>query len=192
MIVTRAALSKAHPMPPPYVVKPIAEGSSVGVEIVRDGSNSVGKNSDSAESLLVEPYVPGHELTVGVMSRPGEPPRALGVTEILYSAELFDYTVKYAKGHATHILPAKIPEPVYAAALRHAERAHEVIGCAGVSRSDFRWDDSKPGVDGLFFLEINTQPGMTPISLVPEQAGLIGMSYGDLVSWMVEAATCRH
>ena len=126
------------------------------------------------------------------MSRPGEAARALAVTEIVYSAEIFDYTVKYSEGHAAHILPAKIPESVYSAAMEYARLAHEVIGCAGVTRSDFRWDDSKPDVDGLYFLEINTQPGMTPISLVPEQARHAGMSYADLVEWIVEGAACRH
>jgi D-alanine-D-alanine ligase len=144
------------------------------------------------QELLIEPYVPGRELTVGVMSKLGEAARPLAVTEIAFSAELFDYTVKYSEGHATHILPAKIPGDVHSAAMRYAQLAHEVMGCTGVTRSDFRWDDSKPALEGLYFLEINTQPGMTPLSLVPEQAGHLGISYGDLVEWMVEAATCRH
>jgi D-alanine-D-alanine ligase len=126
------------------------------------------------------------------MSREGEEARALAVTEIVYSSEIFDYTVKYSEGYATHILPAKIPESVYRAVMEYARLAHQVIGCTGVTRSDFRWDDSRPGMEGLYFLEINTQPGMTPISLVPEQAGLIGMGYADLVEWIVEGATCRH
>jgi D-alanine-D-alanine ligase len=193
VVVSPAELKRAHPIAPPYIVKPIAEGSSVGIVIVREGDNRpVVADWKADERLLVEPYIPGHELTVGVMSRPGEAPRALAVTEIVYSTELFDYTAKYSKGHATHVLPAKIPEPVYDAACRYAALVHEVIGCTGVSRSDFRWDDSRPGTEGLFFLEINNQPGMTPISLVPEQAEHAGMPYAELVEWMVEGATCRH
>ena len=194
MLVTPAMLAGGHPIVPPYVVKPVAEGSSVGVMIVRDGANLSAAQSawPPDAKLLVEPYVPGRELTVGVMSRPGEEARALAVTEIAYSAEIFDYTVKYSAGHAVHILPAEIRESVYSAAMDYARLAHEAIGCTGVTRSDFRWDDARPETDGLYFLEINTQPGMTPTSLVPEQARLLGMSYGDLVEWMVEAATCRH
>jgi len=191
--VTPEMLTRGHPMAPPYIVKPVAEGSSVGVLIVRDGANAVPRSAwPPDEKLLVETYVPGHELTVGVMSRLGEKARALGVTEIAYSTELFDYTAKYSAGHATHILPAQIPESVYSESMEYARIAHEAIGCSGVTRSDFRWDDTRPGTEGLYFLEINTQPGMTPISLVPEQARLLGMSYGDLVEWIVEAATCHR
>jgi len=193
-IVAAADLAKGHPIPAPYVVKPIAEGSSVGVVIVREGANAPPSTSGWAadEQLLVEPYIRGRELTVGVMSRPGEAARALAVTEIQYATEFFDYTVKYSEGYATHILPAKIPESVYSAAMEYARLAHEAIGCTGVTRSDFRWDDSDQDTQGLYFLEINTQPGMTPISLVPEQAQLIGLPYADLVEWIVEGATCRH
>ena len=165
----------------------------VGVVIVREGANHPAIHDwDAEEQLLVEPYIRGRELTVGVMSRPGEQARALAVTEIQYATEFFDYTVKYSEGYATHILPAKIPESVYSAAMEYARLAHEAIGCTGVTRSDFRWDDSNQDTDGLYFLEINTQPGMTPISLVPEQAQLAGLSYADLVEWIVEGATCRH
>ena len=193
-IVSAADIGKAHPMPAPYVVKPVAEGSSVGVIIVREGANAPPSSPGWAvdEELLVEPFIRGRELTVGVMSRPGEAARALAVTEIQYATEFFDYTVKYSEGYATHILPAKIPESVYSGAMEYARLAHEAIGCTGVTRSDFRWDDSKQNTDGLYFLEINTQPGMTPISLVPEQAQLAGLSYADLVEWIVEGATCRH
>jgi D-alanine-D-alanine ligase len=193
-IVTAAGLAKGHPVPPPYVVKPIAQGSSVGVIIVREGANEPPSATTWSpdEKLLVEPFIRGRELTVGVMSRPGEPARALAVTEIQYTTEFFDYTVKYSEGYATHILPAKIPESVYSAAMEYARLAHEAIGCTGVTRSDFRWDDSAQDISGLYFLEINTQPGMTPISLVPEQAQLAGLSYADLVEWIVEGATCRH
>ena len=194
MVVNPATLKAGAPMPAPFVVKPVAEGSSVGVYIVHEGTNAMPHDPAWAEDqeLLVEPYVPGRELTVGVMSRPGEPARPLAVTEIAFNTDLFDYTVKYSEGHARHILPADIPESVHHAAMRYAQLAHQVMGCTGVTRSDFRWDDSKPATEGLYFLEINTQPGMTPMSLVPEQAGYLGMSYGDLVEWMVEAATCRH
>jgi D-alanine-D-alanine ligase len=193
-VVAAETLAQGHPIPPPYVVKPVAEGSSVGVRIVRAGNNDRVPDPawQAGEALLVESFIPGRELTVSVMSRPGEGPKALAVTEIVYAAELFDYTVKYSSGHATHVLPAAIPAPVAEAAMRYAEIAHGVIGCAGVTRSDFRWDDGRPGAEGLFFLEINTQPGMTPLSLVPEQARHVGMDYADLVEWMVEAATCRH
>jgi D-alanine-D-alanine ligase len=193
-VVSASDIVKAHPLPPPYVVKPVAEGSSVGVIIVRDGANQPvpADRWDADGQLLVEPFIKGRELTVGVMSRPAEGPRALGVTEIVYSADIFDYTVKYSEGYATHILPAKIPESVYSAAMEYARLAHEVIGCTGVTRSDFRWDDSIPDTKGLYFLEINTQPGMTPTSLVPEQAQHAGMSYADLVEWILEGATCRH
>jgi D-alanine-D-alanine ligase len=193
-VVTRAELRRGHPIPAPYVVKPVAEGSSVGVMIVREGANRPPDDPSwkDEDALLVEPYIQGRELTVGVMSRTGESPKALGVTEIVYTADIFDYTVKYSEGYATHILPAKIPESVYRESMEYARLTHEVLGCAGVTRSDFRWDDRRPGIEGLYFLEINTQPGMTPISLVPEQAQQIGMSYGDLVEWILEGATCRH
>jgi D-alanine-D-alanine ligase len=193
-IVSAGDIAQGHPIPPPYVVKPIAEGSSVGIVIVHEHANAPAASAGWAadEELLVEPYIRGRELTVGVMSRPGEKPRALAVTEIQYATEFFDYTVKYSEGYATHILPAKIPESVYSAAMEYARLAHETIGCNGVTRSDFRWDDSIQDTDGLYFLEINTQPGMTPISLVPEQAQLAGLSYADLVEWIVEGATCRH
>jgi D-alanine-D-alanine ligase len=193
MVVTPAVLAAGHPMPPPYVVKPVAEGSSVGIVIVREGANVVADPGWAADAaLLVEPFIPGRELTVGVMSRPGDAARALGLTEIVFPAGFFDYTAKYTIGGATHILDPKIRESVYSAAMEYARLAHEAIGCTGVTRSDFRWDDSRPGAEGLFFLEINTQPGMTPVSLVPEQAAAIGMPYGELVAWIVEGATCRH
>jgi D-alanine-D-alanine ligase len=194
LVVSAKLLADGHPMPAPYVVKPVAEGSSVGVMIVRAGANQPAPTDgwSADEQLLVEPYIKGRELTVGVMSRPGEAARALAVTEITYATDIFDYTVKYSEGYAMHILPAKIPESVYSAAMEFARLAHEVIGCTGVTRSDFRWDDSCPDTSGLYFLEINTQPGMTPTSLVPEQAQYAGMSYADLVTWIVEGATCRH
>ena len=177
-----------HPMPAPYIIKPVDEGSTVGVTLVHEGQNSpIGDGWTFGERVLVEEFIRGRELTVGVMGD-----RALAVTEIDFAAELFDYTAKYTAGHATHVLPAPIPEAVAEEAKRVAVLAHETLGCRGVSRSDFRWDDSKPGTEGLYFLEINNQPGMTPLSLVPEQAAHVGISYGALVSWLVENASCQH
>lgn len=188
-VVSMAELKRGHPMPAPYIVKPVAEGSTVGVHIVRKGDNAPAIDSDwhYGETMLVEEFIPGHELTVGVM---GE--RALAVTEIRFGAELFDYTAKYTAGHAQHILPAPVPKAIYDEAMRLALVAHQTLGCRGVSRSDFRYDDTKPGLSGLYFLEINNQPGFTAISLVPEQAQHVGISFGALVSWLVENATCER
>ena len=132
-----------------------------------------------------EEYIPGHELTVGIMGD-----RALDVTEIRFSGQMFDYTQKYTPGHAQHIIPAPVPKPVYDEAMRMALLAHQTLGCRGISRSDFRYDDKRPGTSGLFFLEINSQPGFTPISLVPEQAQRAGISFAELVTWLVNTATC--
>jgi D-alanine-D-alanine ligase len=189
VIATREQVLAGHVLPPPYVVKPVDEGSSVGVRIVHAGDNQEVLDEDSwiyGERVMIEAFVPGRELTVGVMGD-----RALGVTEIVASTEFFDYTAKYTEGHAVHVCPARIPDEVAAEAQRIALVAHSVLGCSGVSRSDLRWDDSKPGASGLVFLEINTQPGMTPLSLVPEQAGKLGISYADLCAWLVEGATCH-
>ncbi|HYH19193.1 MAG TPA: D-alanine--D-alanine ligase [Azospirillum sp.] len=181
-------LGGGHPMEPPYIIKPVDEGSTVGVTRVHQGQNSpIGDGWTFGERVLVEEFIPGRELTAGVM---GDKP--LAVTEIQFAAELFDYTAKYTAGHARHIIPAPIPDEVYAEAMRVALLAHRTLGCRGVSRSDFRWDDSKPGIEGLYFLEINNQPGMTPLSLVPEQAAHVGIGYGALVGWLVENAACQH
>ncbi|WP_207458292.1 D-alanine--D-alanine ligase [Azospirillum sp. SYSU D00513] len=181
-----------HPMPAPYIMKPVDEGSTVGVTLVREGQNSpLGEAWTFGERVLVEEFIPGRELTVGVMAAPGAEPRALTVTEITFEAELYDYTAKYTNGHAVHTLPARIPEAVAEEAKRLAILAHQTLGCRGVSRSDFRWNDEKPGTEGLYFLEINNQPGMTPLSLVPEQAAHAGIGYGALVSWLVENAACQ-
>jgi D-alanine-D-alanine ligase len=181
-----------HPMPAPYIMKPVDEGSTVGVTLVREGQNSpLGEAWTYGDRVLVEEFIPGRELTVGVMAAPGAEPRALAVTEITFQAELYDYTAKYTSGHAVHTVPADIPEAVAEEAKRLAVLVHETLGCRGVSRSDFRWDHSKPGTEGLYFLEINNQPGMTPLSLVPEQAAHVGISYGALVSWLVENASCQ-
>jgi D-alanine-D-alanine ligase len=188
LVLSRGEITgSAHPMPAPYIVKPVDEGSTVGVTLVREGQNSpVGDAWTFGERALVEEFIPGRELTVGVMGD-----RALAVTEITFQAQVYDYTAKYSAGHAVHTIPAAIPEAVAEEAMRLAVLAHQTLGCRGVSRSDFRWDDGRPGTDGLYFLEINNQPGMTPLSLVPEQAAHVGISYGALVGWLVENAACQ-
>lgn len=178
-----------HVIEPPYVVKPVDEGSSVGVTIVRKGDNR--PRVDLADwhfgtQVLVETYIPGRELTVGVMGD-----RALTVTEIQHSHGFFDYEAKYVSGQARHILPAELPKPVFDACMDQALTAHQTVGCSGISRSDFRYDDREPGIDGLHFLEINTQPGFTSISLVPEQADHVGVSFVELCRWLAEGATCH-
>ena len=188
-VVPAAEAVARHALEPPYVVKPMAEGSSVGVRIVGPGDNAPPVDLASwafGADVLVERYIPGRELTVGVMGD-----RALTVTEVLHSHRFLDYEAKYTAGHATHVLPAPIPTDVFKAAMAQALTAHRTLGCAGISRSDFRYDDSRPGVDGLYFLEINTQPGFTPISFVPEQAEHIGISFSALCAWLVETAQCH-
>ena len=172
----------------PFIIKPAADGSSVGVILVREGQNDWRMTEGHENDLfLVEDYIPGHELTVGVMGD-----RALAVTEIFHNNNLFDYEAKYGANGSKHQVPANIPEHITAAALEQALNAHQLLGCKGISRSDFSWDDRKPGTDGLYFLEINTQPGFTPTSLVPEQAEYHGISFGDLCQWLVEdALPCR-
>jgi D-alanine-D-alanine ligase len=188
-VVTRAELRAGHPLPPPYVIKPVAEGSTVGVHIVRAGENLPTLDGDWSfgDAMLVEEYIPGRELTAGVMGD-----RALGVTEIVFQGGIFDYTSKYTPGHAQHVLPAQIPAAVADEAMRAALLAHQTLGCRGISRSDFRYDETKPGTTGLYFLELNSQPGFTPISLVPEQAQRAGISFGELVTWLMENATCER
>ncbi len=191
IVVPRHVASEAHQMKPPYVVKPVSEGSSVGIFIIREGDNrppgALGGDAWSlGEDVMVEEFVPGRELTVAVMGG-----KALAVTEITTGDHAFyDYESKYAAGGSVHTVPAKIPGDVAEQAMRFAELAHEAMGCRGVSRTDFRYDDTTPGQHRLIVLEINTQPGMTPTSLVPEQAAYTGMSYGQLVAWMVEDASC--
>jgi D-alanine-D-alanine ligase len=186
-VVTVAEVRRDHPMARPYIIKPVAEGSTVGVHIIRENENLPALDAGWAfgDSVLVEEYIPGRELTVGVMGD-----RALAVTEIRFGGTLFDYTSKYTPGHAQHIIPAPVPQLVYDEAMRWALLAHQAVGCRGISRSDFRFDDKKPGTSGLYFLEINNQPGFTPVSLVPEQAQRAGISFGELVTWLVENATC--
>ncbi len=187
----RHEVAARHVMPPPYVVKPNAEGSSVGVFRVLKGANTppvvVGsENWTFGEQVMVEPYIAGRELAVTVLGEPSGP-RALAVTDIISVSGFYDYEAKYAEGGSRHILPADLPAHVTEAALRQAELAHAALGCRGVTRSDFRYDDLK---DDLVLLEVNNQPGMTPTSLVPEQAAWTGMDYETLVLWMVEDASC--
>jgi len=189
IVVDRREAAARHLMEPPYVVKPVNEGSSVGVYIIRKGDNRPPEalGSDSwklSNEMMVEEYVPGRELTVAVMGG-----KALGVTEITTQLEFYDYEAKYAAGGSVHVLPAKIPAKFTEEALRLAERAHTALGCRGVTRTDFRYDDTK-STPRLVLLETNTQPGMTSTSLVPEQAAYTGMSYQKLCRWIVEDASC--
>ncbi len=181
---TSTAARAAHPMAPPYVVKPYNEGSSVGIYIVHADANGPAQLSDEMpDEVMAEEYVPGRELTVTVMGG-----KALAVTDIQTDG-WYDYAAKYEEGGSRHVVPAKLPTEITAACLDYALRAHDALGCRGVSRTDLRWDEGR-GVNGLFLLETNTQPGMTPTSLAPEQAAHCGMSFGQLVSWMVEDASC--
>ena len=183
-LATAAEVRAAHVMEPPYVVKPYNEGSSVGVYIVREAANGPPQLSpDMPETVMVERYAPGRELTVTVMGD-----RALGVTDIL-SDGWYDYDAKYKAGGSRHIVPAEIPAEIEELCLAHALTAHRVLGCRGISRTDFRWDESR-GADGLVLLETNTQPGMTPTSLSPEQAAHAGLSFGQFCRWIVEDASC--
>ena len=187
----RFEAARDHVMAPPYVVKPNAQGSSVGVFLVFEGANGppVELASESwtyGEQVMVEPFVAGKELCVTVMDEAAGP-RALMVTEIIPNTDWYDYEAKYAEGGSRHELPAAIPADIAERCMRQAELAHRALGCRGVTRSDFRYDDLK-GV--LVLLEVNTQPGMTPTSLVPEQAAYLGMDYDDLVAWMTKDASC--
>lgn len=184
------ALEAADPLPLPYVVKPVNEGSSVGVEIIRAGDNrraAVARAWRFGKVALVEEFIPGRELTVGVMGD-----KALAVTEILADAGVFyDYESKYADGGSRHLIPAPVHPDTYARALDVALAAHRAIGCRGATRCDFRYDDTAGEPGRLVLLEINTQPGLTPTSLLPEQAAHLGMSFPRLCAWMVENAACR-
>ncbi|MBF9037184.1 MAG: D-alanine--D-alanine ligase [Paracoccaceae bacterium] len=183
-IVARADVSRAHVMPPPYVVKPNNEGSSVGVYLVMDGTDSPPVlGPEMPDRVMVETYAPGRELTTTVMGD-----RALGVTEIITTG-WYDYDAKYKPGGSRHVIPADIPAKITQACLDMAIAAHRALGLRGLSRSDFRWDDTR-GLEGLVMLEVNTQPGMTPTSLAPEQAQAAGISFGALCRWMVEDASC--
>ncbi len=180
----RDQIARSHVMDPPYVIKPNNEGSSVGIYIVPEGANGPPLIAeDMPETLMVETYVPGRELTVSVMGD-----LALCVTEIVTDG-WYDYHAKYAPGGSTHVLPADIPSDITDACLTHSVTAHAALGCKGVSRTDFRWDDAR-GLAGLITLETNTQPGMTPTSLVPEQAAQKGVSFAQLCDWIVKDASC--
>jgi D-alanine-D-alanine ligase len=185
-LTTVKALSNgSRPLDPPYVVKPNNEGSSVGVRIVRSRDERPIDRNDwpFGPDVLVERYVAGRELTVAVL---GE--RALTVTEIRPRQGFYDYHAKYTEQAAEHLVPAPLSEELYRRAMADAQTAHRLLGCRGVSRADFRLDESEP--DGLYLLEVNTQPGMTPLSLVPEQAAHVGIGFADLVVQLVEAAQC--
>ncbi len=189
MVVESAGLYFNDPLPRPYVLKPVNEGSSVGVAIVTDSSNygnPIGRDVQGPwqqfDHLLAEPFIRGRELTVAVLGD-----RALCVTELQPKSGFYDFEAKYTEGKTEHICPAQIPDDVTEAMLGWALQAHRVLGCRGASRSDFRWDDTQ-GVDGVFLLEVNTQPGMTPLSLVPEQAKQVGISYEQLVDILVKEA----
>ena len=185
-LACREEVAARHVMDPPYVVKPYNEGSSVGVYIVHEAANAPPKLAeDMPEILMVEQFAPGRELTTTVMGD-----RALTVTDIITEG-WYDYHAKYSEGGSRHVVPAEVPGEIFEACLDYAMRAHEALGCRGVSRTDFRWDESK-GLAGLVLLETNTQPGMTPTSLSPEQAQACGMSFGELCRWMVEDASCNR
>ena len=187
-LFNRFEAAAEHVMPPPYVVKPNAEGSSVGVFIVLDGANRppqeiVAPEWTYGEEVMIEPYVRGKELAVAVMDG-----KALTVTDIVPKSGFYDYEAKYGDGGSEHILPAQIPLKTLEKAMELAERAHAALGCRGVTRSDLRYDDIN---DILVLLEVNTQPGMTPTSLVPEQAALKGVDFDNLVLWITEDAYAR-
>jgi D-alanine-D-alanine ligase len=188
-IVETAELYQRDPLARPYVLKPVNEGSSVGVAIVTDEGNYGNPVSPSAEGpwqqfdrLLAEPFIRGKELTTAVLGG-----KALLVTELKPKSGFYDFDAKYTDGMTDHVCPAEIPDEITEACKQIALRAHQLLGCRGATRSDFRWDDER-GIEGLFLLEINTQPGMTPLSLVPEQARHLGMDYSDLVEAIVAEA----
>lgn len=187
--VTREEAAAGHPLKPPYVVKPVNEGSSFGVLIVREGSNGppqelLGESWHYGDYLMAEEFIPGRELTVAVLGD-----RALAVTEITTLRDYYDFDAKYSAGGSQHVIPADLPERITRLAMDYALQAHQALGCRGATRSDFRYDDKR---DRLVILETNTQPGMTPTSLVPEQAAFAGMSFEGLVAWMIEDASCRR
>ena len=188
-MVASESLYAADPLPRPYVLKPVNEGSSVGVAIVTAEGNHGQPIARDAEGpwrhfgqLLAEPFIKGRELTVAVLGD-----KALAVTELKPKSGFYDYDAKYTDGLTTHVCPAEIPADIAVAAMDMALRAHRLLGCKGTSRSDFRWDEEQ-GEPGLYLLEVNTQPGMTPLSLVPEQAKHVGLSYAGLVQRIVEEA----
>ncbi len=186
VIVPASTVRGSHVMEPPYVVKPNNEGSSVGVYLVEVENNGPPQLDDAMPTeVMVEKFVAGRELTASVMGQ-----RALTVTDI-QTTGWYDYDAKYKAGGSTHVVPADIPHGIFELCMDYALRAHNALGCRGVSRTDFRWDESR-GAAGLFLLETNTQPGMTPTSLSPEQAQSVGISFGELCAWMIEDASCNR
>lgn len=184
VIANAADVRAGHVMPPPYVVKPNNEGSSVGIYLVHDAGNGPPQlSNDMPDTVMVEAFAPGREMTTTVMGD-----RALTVTDILTDG-WYDYDAKYKPGGSRHVVPADIPAEIFDACMDYALRAHRALGCRGLSRTDFRWDDSK-GLSGLILLETNTQPGMTPTSLAPEQAAHVGISFPELCRQLVEDASC--
>ena len=188
-IIASESLFGQDPMPRPYVLKPVNEGSSVGVAIVTDEGNygfPIGREVDGPwnhfDRLLAEPFIPGRELTVAVLGD-----EALAVTELKPVAGFYDYDAKYTDGLTEHVCPAEVPGDIARAMMEMALEAHRLLGCAGASRSDFRWDEQR-GETGIYLLEVNTQPGMTPLSLVPEQAKKRGISYAELVERLISEA----
>lgn len=186
-IMKLADIGPDHPMAPPYVIKPNNQGSSVGVFIIREGdtppSQKTMRDAYNTDEMLVEQFIPGRELTTAVMGD-----RALAVTEIIAHTEFYDYEAKYADGGSSHTVPAKIPATIEKACMDMALQAHKALKCAGLSRTDFRYDEAR-GLDGLYILETNTQPGLTPTSLAPEQADYCGIPFEALVEWMVQDAS---
>lgn len=185
VVVPAAALGSGDPLPRPYVLKPAREGSSVGVYIVQEGDNGPDFSDWSYGDALAEDYVAGRELTCSVLGD-----RALSVTELRPKDGFYDYEAKYTEGKTEHICPADLPEEITKACQDYALRAHQALGCRGLTRADFRWDDSAVNGSRLFLLEVNTQPGMTPLSLSPEQALEAGIDFPSLMTWMVENAQC--
>jgi D-alanine-D-alanine ligase len=189
MVASRKEVAKRHLLPPPYVIKPVAEGSSVGVFIVREDhvhppQELTRPDWAFGDRIIVEPYIPGKELTCAVMGD-----RPLDVIEIVPAVKFYDYEAKYAPGGSKHLLPAPIAPVVYKEVQRVALAAHRALGCRGITRADFRYDGSLSGAQGLVCLEVNTQPGMTETSLVPEMAQHAGITFDELVRWMVEDAS---
>lgn len=189
VVATRMDVEAGDVMPPPYVIKPINEGSSVGVHIVLKGDDrpQLDDLPDTTRQLLVERYIPGRELTVAVMGAASEKARPLAVTELRPVSGFYNYEAKYTEGKTEHLIPAPVSSEVYDRAMNWAAAAHQALGCRGVSRSDLRYDDDNKE---LVMLEVNTQPGMTQLSLVPEQAAHTGIAFTELVDWLVETAQC--
>tara|TARA_B100000767_G_scaffold164075_1_gene153814 strand:+ start:25753 stop:26631 length:879 start_codon:yes stop_codon:yes gene_type:complete len=186
LLMAREDLVGAHPMPLPYVIKPNNEGSSVGVYLVYLGASAPPElSADMPDMVMVEAFAPGRELTTTVVGD-----RALIVTDILTNT-WYDYDAKYVEGGSKHVVPAELPEDISQACLEYALKAHAVLGCRGISRTDFRWDETR-GLAGLILLETNTQPGMTPTSLSPEQATAVGISFPELCRFLVEDASCNR